>query len=490
MNELDLTQRSDVYTRTTSLIDGSWQTLTGPPIEIVSPHTESIIGTVSSASPADVDRAVAAARRAFDDGPWPRLSPADRIEAVGRLGAIYKERRREMAELISAEIGAPITFCKHVQSRLPLSAITAFTAVASSYQFTEIRTGFYGTEIRVAKQPVGVVAAVVPWNMPQFLTIGKVVPALLAGCTVVVKPSPESSLDALLLAEFIEQAGLPPGVVNFVPGDRAVGGQLVAHPGVDKVSFTGSTAAGREVALACASGLRQVSLELGGKSAAIVLDDADPAQAARAIQMSTLANSGQVCNALSRVLVPAGNTEIVDALAAELDGLVVGDPADEATQIGPLVAQRQQTRVREYIVSGIADGARLVTGGAEMPDGLDSGWYVRPTLFADADNAMKIAREEIFGPVLTVIPYRDEAEAIAIANDSDYGLAGAVFTADVDRGYGVAARIRVGSFGVNEGYIMDPLAPYGGVKASGYGRELGREGLESYVVSQSISWSR
>jgi acyl-CoA reductase-like NAD-dependent aldehyde dehydrogenase len=480
----------DMYTRTDLFIDGKWQTPTGPPIETVSPHTESVIGKVLSASPADVDRAVAAARAAFDDGPWTRLSPQERIEAVGRLGAVYKERRREMAELISAEIGAPITFCKHVQSRLPLSAITAFTMVASSYEFEEIRSGFYGNEICIAKQPVGVVAAVVPWNMPQFLAIAKLVPALLAGCTVVVKPSPESSLDALLLAEFFEQAELPPGVVNFAPGDRAVGAHLVAHPGVDKVSFTGSTAAGRQVALACADGLRQVSLELGGKSAAIVLDDADPALAARAIQMSSLANSGQVCNALSRILVPAGNTAVVDALAAELDGLVVGDPSDEATQLGPLVAQRQQTRVREYIASGIAEGAKLVTGGADSPDGLDRGWYVRPTLFANADNGMKIAREEIFGPVLTVIPYRDEADAIAIANDSDYGLAGAVFTADPDRGHGVATRIRAGSFGVNEGYIMDPLAPYGGMKASGYGRELGREGLESYLVSQSISSAR
>ncbi len=299
-------------------------------------------------------------------------------------------------------------------------------------------------------------------------------------------------MDALLLAEFIEKAELPPGVVNFVPGERATGAHLVAHPGVDKVSFTGSTAAGREVALACAAGLRQVSLELGGKSAAIILDDADPESAARAIQMSSLANSGQVCNALSRVLVPAGNTAVIEALAAELDGLVVGDPSDDATQIGPLVAQRQQARVREYIASGIADGARLVTGGVDMPDGLEQGWYVQPTLFADADNGMKVAREEIFGPVLTVIPYRDEAEAITIANDSDYGLAGAVFTADPpDRGQSVAARIRAGSFGVNEGYIMDPLAPYGGVKASGYGRELGREGgLESYLVSQSISCAK
>jgi acyl-CoA reductase-like NAD-dependent aldehyde dehydrogenase len=275
-----------------------------------------------------------------------------------------------------------------------------------------------------------------------------------------------------------------------VPGDRAAGAHLVSHPGVDKVSFTGSTAAGRQVAMACAAGLRQVTLELGGKSAAIVLDDADAGATAKAIQMASLANSGQVCNALSRVLVPASRaTEFVGALEAELAALTVGDPSDPATQLGPLVAKRQQATVRDYIEDGQRAGARLVLGGSALPDGVDRGWYVRPTLFADADNDMRIAREEIFGPVLTVITYSDEAEAVAIANDSEYGLAGAVFTADSERGLGIAARVRAGSFGVNEGYIMDPLAPYGGMKASGWGRELGREGLEGYLASQSISGS-
>jgi acyl-CoA reductase-like NAD-dependent aldehyde dehydrogenase len=314
------------------------------------------------------------------------------------------------------------------------------------------------------------------------------IPALLAGCCVVLKPAPESVLNTQLLAHLIAQAELPPGVVSVVPGDRAVGAQLVAHPGVDKVSFTGSTVAGRQVAAACAQGLKQLTLELGGKSAAVVLDDADPAEVATAIRLASLANTGQVCNALSRVLVPdRRKDEFVDALAADLASLAVGDPADPKTQIGPLVAQRQQTRVRGYITDGQHAGARLVLGGVEPPDGLDRGWYVRPTLFSDADNSMRIAREEIFGPVLTVIAYRDEAEAVAIANDSEYGLAGAVFTDDADRGVRIAARIRTGSFGVNQGYIMDPLAPYGGVKNSGYGRELGREGLESYLVTQSIS---
>jgi acyl-CoA reductase-like NAD-dependent aldehyde dehydrogenase len=457
-------------------------------IEVVSPHTESVIGAVAAAASADVDRAVEAARTAFDRGPWPRMEPRGRIDAVTRLAEVYKAARNEMAELITAEIGAPIMFSKRAQVRLALTTMSAFCDVAGEYEWQEKRYGLYGTDLRVLKQPVGVVAAVVPWNMPQFLTITKVIPALLAGCCVVLKPSPESSLNTLLFADLIEQAGFPPGVLNVVPGDVAVGAHLVGHPGVDKVSFTGSTATGRAVALACAANLTQVSLELGGKSAAIVLDDADPAATASAVQLASLANSGQVCNALSRILVPARRSaEFVDALASELASLTVGDPSDPATQIGPLVAQRQQARVRAYIDEGQREGARLVTGGADLPGGLDHGWYVRPTLFSDADNGMRIAREEIFGPVLTVIPYDDEDEAVAIANDSDYGLAGAVFTADTERGVGIAARIRSGSFGVNEGYIMDPLAPYGGVKASGYGRELGREGLESYLASQSIS---
>ena len=393
-----------------------------------------------------------------------------------------------MAALISAEIGAPISFAKMAQVRLPLTMISAFCGLAANYEWQQERPGLYGKNIRILKQPVGVVAAVVPWNMPQFLTVTKVMPALLAGCSVVLKPAPESVLDAQLLAEMVDAAGLPPGVLNVVPGGRDVGEQLVRHNGVDKVSFTGSTAAGRQVALACAEGLKQVSLELGGKSAAIVLDDADPAATATGIQMASLANSGQVCNALSRILVPeARKDEFVDALAAVVQSMTVGDPADPNTQIGPLVAQRQQDRVRGYIETGQSEGARLVVGGSDMPEGLETGWYVRPTVFSEATNDMRIAREEIFGPVLTVISYRDEDEALRIANDSEYGLAGSVFTADTDRGYGVAARVRSGTFGVNEGYIMDPAAPFGGVKNSGYGRELGTEGIDSYTVSQSIS---
>src|ERR1700749_1182044 len=470
-------------------IDGKWDGAHGDSvISVISPHSEAEIGRASCAGPGDVDRAVQAARAAFDTGPWPRMQPRERIEAIGRLAAVYKERRADMAALISAEIGAPISFAKMAQVRLPLTMMLAFCGIAGSYEWQQDRPGLYGNDIRIRKQPVGVVAGVVPCTMPQFLTVAKVIPALLAGCSVVLKPAPESVLDALLLADLVAEADLPPGVFNVVPGGRDVGELLVSHAGVDKVSFTGSTAAGRQGALAWGAGLKQGSLDRGGKSAAIVLDAADPSAVATGIQMASLANSGQVCNALSRILVPsARKDDLVGALAAARESMTVGAPADANTQIGPLVAKRQQERVRGYIESGQSEGARLVTGGADLPDGLDTGWYVRPTLFSDASNDMRIAREEIFGPMLTIISYRDEDEAIRIANDSEYGLAGSVFIAHTARGDGLAARVRSGTFGVNEGYIMDPAAPFGGFKNSGYGRELGTEGIDSYTVSQSIS---
>jgi acyl-CoA reductase-like NAD-dependent aldehyde dehydrogenase len=304
----------------------------------------------------------------------------------------------------------------------------------------------------------------------------------------VIKPAPESPLNALLLADVVAESDLPPGVVSVLPGDASVGDHLVRHPGVDKVSFTGSTGAGKAVASACATDLRRISLELGGKSAAIILEDADPGIVAVGVRSASLSNSGQICNALTRILVPADRADdFTDALAAEMASMIVGDPADSATQMGPLVARRQQERVRGYIETGQQEGARLVLGGTAMPDGLDRGWYVQPTLFADADNGMRIAREEIFGPVLTVIPYADEDEAVDIANDSDYGLAGSVWTEDTDHGVSIAARIRTGTFGVNQGYTMDPFAPFGGVKGSGYGRELGREGIDGYTDTKSIA---
>ena len=470
-------------------IGGAWTSPSGDGVlEVISPHSEKPIAAVATAAPADVDRAVSAARQAQDEGPWPRLEPAERIAAVRRLAELYRPRRKDVAQLITAEMGSPISFSKFSQAGLPLMLLEAFAEIASRFPWEEVRPGVFGQDVLVRREPGGVVAAIVPWNVPLFLVVGKLAPALLAGCSIVIKPAPETPLDALLLAELIEQVGLPTGVVSILPGDGAVGEALVNHPGVDRVSFTGSTAVGRRIAAACGANLKKVSLELGGKSAAVVLDDADPGSVAQGVKLAGLMNNGQACVAQTRVLVPAArHAEFVDALVAMVEQLVVGDPADPATDIGPLVARRQRERVRGYIDDGRREGARLVIGGAETPAGVERGWYVRPTLFADVDNRMKIAREEIFGPVLTVIPYRDDEDAVRIANDSDYGLSGSVWTADAARGLAIARRVRSGSFGINQPYSMDPAAPFGGVKASGIGRELGREGLEAYVELKAIS---
>ena len=470
-------------------VGGAWAEPGGDEaIEVISPHTEEPIATVAAAGPAEVEQAVAAARTAYDEGPWPRLDPAERIAAVRRLAELYGARRKEMAQLITSEMGAPISFSRFAQATLPMILLNAFADLAEAYPWEERRPGHYGSDITVRKEPTGVVAAIVPWNMPQFLVVGKLAPALLAGCPIIIKPAPETPLDALLLAELVVEAGLPEGLVSILPGGREVGELLVGHPGVDKVSFTGSTAVGRQIAATCGAALKRVSLELGGKSAAIVLDDADPATVAEGVKVAGLMNSGQACVAQTRVLVPsARHDEYVDAIAAMVEGLVVGDPSDKATEIGPMVAQRQQDRVRGYIEAGQQEGARLVVGGTGLPDGVDRGWYVKPTLFAGVDNGMRIAREEIFGPVLSVIPYGNDDDAIRIANDSEYGLSGSVWTADVERGMAAARLVRAGSFGVNEPYSMDPGAPFGGMKASGIGRELGREGLEGYLETKAIS---
>jgi acyl-CoA reductase-like NAD-dependent aldehyde dehydrogenase len=478
-----------VQERRRLFIGGEWTAPTGGGVlEVISPHTEKPIAAVSAAGPADVDRAVSAARRAQDEGPWPRLDPAERIAAVRRLAELYRPRRREVAQLITAEMGSPISFSKFSQAGLPGMLLDAFAGIASSFPWEEVRPGFFGQDVLVRRESGGVAAAILPWNVPLFLLVGKLAPALLAGCSIVIKPAPETPLDALLFADLLAEAGLPPGLVSILPGDGTVGEALVNHPGVDRVSFTGSTAVGRRVAAACGASLKKASLELGGKSAAIVLDDADPGAVAQGVKLAGLMNNGQACVAQTRILVPASRqAEFTDALAAMVEGLAVGDPEDPATEIGPLVARRQQERVRSYIEGGRRAGARLVTGGSDQPAGLGSGWYVRPTLFADVDNRMKIAREEIFGPVRSVIPYRDDEDAVRIANDSDYGLSGSVWSADAVRGLAVARRVRSGSFGINQPYSMDPAAPFGGVKASGIGRELGREGLEAYVELKAIS---
>ncbi|GAB2886418.1 aldehyde dehydrogenase [Nocardioides pacificus] len=475
------------FDRDTFYIDGAWVApSTGATLEVVSPHTEQVVARVPAGAPADVDRAVAAARRAFDEGPWPRLAPEERIEVMQRFSNLYAARLAEMADLITLEMGSPTSFANLAQSPAPWMMLETFIGIARDFPWEETRAGALGGDVIVRREPVGVVAAIPPWNVPQFTTMSKVAPALLAGCTVVVKPAPESPLDTYLMAELLHEAGVPAGVVNFVAAGREVGEHLVAHPGIDKVAFTGSTAAGRSIASVCGQQLKRVSLELGGKSAAIVLDDADLAATMEGLKFTALMNSGQACVAQTRILASRRNyAAVVDALAETVSGMVVGDPTDPATEVGPMVAQRQQERVEKYVALGQEEGARLVVGGNGMPDGLDRGWYVRPTVFADVDNGMRIAQEEIFGPVLSVIAYDDVDDAVRIANDSDYGLAGTVWTGDQAAGLDVARRVRAGTYGVNT-YTMDFAAPFGGHKASGIGREFGPEGLATYTELKTI----
>ena len=464
-------------------IGGRWQSpSTTQRLSVISPHTEEPIGETPEAAPEDVDKAVAAARKAFDDGPWPRLSVGERMEKIDKLAAIYAGEADEMADLITAEMGSPRSFSRLGQASGALAQMHLNMATAREFPWVERRKGLFG-EVHLRRAPVGVVGAIVPWNVPQFLIMPKMIPALIAGCTVVVKPAPETPLDAMWLAEMLDEVDLPEGVVSIVPGGRATGESLVRHPGVDKISFTGSSAIGRHIAALCGAQLKRVSLELGGKSAAIVLDDADIANTVKHLKMASLMNNGQACVAQTRILVSEKRHDgLVDALAEMMSGLQVGDPADEATDVGPLVAQRQQQRVQGYIQAGVDEGARMVLGGTDKPH--DRGWYVRPTLFADATNDMKIAREEIFGPVLTVLKYSDEADAVRIANDSEYGLAGSVWTSDVAHGLEIAAEIRAGTYGINM-YTLDTTAPFGGFKQSGIGREFGAEGLSEYVELQS-----
>ena len=468
-------------------IGGQWAApSTDARIEVISPHTEEVIATVPDAAPADMDAAVAAARRALEEGEWAGRPFAERLAVVERFAGIYAARMAEMADVITTEMGSPTSFSQLAQAPAPWLMLNTFIEVAKAYPWEEERSGVLGSPVIVRREPVGVVAAIVPWNVPQFVTMSKLAPALLSGSTMVLKPAPETPLDAYLMAEMLEEAGVPAGVVNVVPGGREAGEHLVRHPGVDKVAFTGSTAAGRRIGAICGEQLKRCSLELGGKSAAIVLDDADLAATVEGLKFASLMNSGQACVAQTRILASRRRyDEVVDALGAMVAGLVVGDPSDPATDVGPMVAERQQERVEKYIALGQEEGARVVVGGNGRPGGLERGWYVRPTVFADATNDMRIAREEIFGPVLTVIAYDGVDDAVRIANDSDYGLAGSVWTADVEAGLDVARRVRAGTYGINQ-YTMDFVAPFGGYKGSGLGREFGREGLDAYVELKSI----
>jgi betaine-aldehyde dehydrogenase len=357
--------------------------------------------------------------------------------------------------------------------------------VCESYPFEEERPGLMGPCL-VRKAPVGVAAGIIPWNVPLFITSMKLGACLASGSTMVLKPAPETPLDGYILAEILDGLDLPPGVVNIVAAGREVGEHLVRHPGVDKVSFTGSTAAGRTVGGICGEQLKRCTLELGGKSAALILDDADLDAAIPALLPAALMNNGQACVAQTRILAPRGRyDEVVTALADAVAAQKVGDPSDPEVQVGPLVAERQRSRVEGYLEAGNREGARVVVGGGR-PEDLNRGWFVEPTLFADVDNRMTIAREEIFGPVLSVIPFDTDDDAVRIANESDYGLSGSVWTGDRDRGVGVAKRVRTGTYAVNAGMTIDLRNPFGGFKASGIGRELGPEGLEAYTEVQTI----
>jgi aldehyde dehydrogenase (NAD+) len=467
-------------------IGGDWvDPAAASTIDVISPHTEEVVGRVPEAQAADVDRAVAAARQAFDRGPWPHTAPSERADYMERLNGILQARNQEIAETITTEMGSPISWSLLGQALSPTMVLDFYAKLAREYVFEDVRTGLLGPTL-VRREPVGVVGAIIPWNVPLYVTMLKLAPALAAGATIVIKPAPETPLDAMLLAEAVEEAGIPKGVVNVVPADRAVSEHLVTHEGVDKVGFTGSTAVGRRIGALCGERLKRVTLELGGKSASIILDDANLDEVIPGLIQASLLNNGQACAAQTRILASRTRyREIVDALVGAVEALKVGDPMDPETGCGPLVAERQRTRVEGYIASGTEQGAKIATGGGR-PSGLAKGWYVEPTVFTDVDNSMRIAREEIFGPVLAVIPYGDPAEAVRIANDSEYGLSGSVWTADVERGIEIARQVRTGTYTVN-GFMVEFCAPFGGFKCSGIGRELGPEGLAAYLESKSIN---
>ena len=468
-------------------IGGEWIEPQGSErISVIAASTEDLVGSVPEGTNADIDAAVSAARAAFDDpSGWSSWPVEDRAQALERLAGALESRGEESAHRVSLQNGMPISIALQTEAVFPAALARYYAGMIRQATLEEDRQGLLGGTIHVISKPVGVVGAIVPWNFPQVLAMFKLAPLLAAGCTVVIKPSPETVLDSLLLAEAIIEAGLPAGVVNIVPGGRELGAYLVEHPGVDKVAFTGSTAAGRTIARRCGELLRPVTLELGGKSAAIVLDDADLSQSAEALFAATLLNNGQTCYLGTRVLAPRSRyDEVLEVFSGLAGALAVGDSLDPSTQIGPLASARQRERVEGYIEKGRAEGARVVAGGGR-PQDQDRGWFVQPTIFADVQNSHTIAREEIFGPVLAVIPYDGVDDAVTIANDSEFGLGGSVWTGDPERGQDVARRVQTGSIGINH-FMLDPAAPFGGVKASGIGRELGPEGLAAYLQLQSI----
>ncbi|MEU8569759.1 aldehyde dehydrogenase family protein [Streptomyces pathocidini] len=464
-------------------IDGDWRPPAGTDtIPVVNPADEQVIGHVPAGTAQDVAAAVTAARAAFPG--WAATPPAERAARLAALRDALAARREEIAETVTAELGAPLAFSRKVHAGLPIAVAGTYAELAASYAFEER----IGTST-VLHEPVGVVGAITPWNYPLHQIVAKVAPALAAGCAAVLKPAEDTPLVAQLFAEAVHEAGVPAGVFNLVTGVGPVAGEALArHPGVDLVSFTGSTAVGRRVGAAAGAAVKRVALELGGKSANVILPGADLARAVNVGVANVFANSGQACNAWTRMLVDADRyEEAVELARTAAAKYVPGAPADPATRVGPLVNARQRDRVRGWIERGTAEGARLVAGGPDAPEGRESGYYVRPTVFADVTPGMAIAQEEIFGPVLAILSYGTEDEAVRIANGTVYGLAGAVWAADEDTAVAFARRLEAGQVDINGGRF-NPLAPFGGYKQSGVGRELGPHGLAEYLQTKSLQF--
>jgi len=462
-------------------INGQWVDPTTPKtLDVINPATEEAFATISMGSAADVDKAVAAAKAAFPA--FSRTTREERMALIGKIMEVYQSRYEEVAETISKEMGAPIWLSQAAQAATGLGHFGTVLEILKNYKFEEDRGG-----TRIIKEPVGVCGFITPWNWPINQIVCKVAPALAAGCTMVLKPSEVAPLNAHLLAEILDEAGVPAGVFNLVDGDGAeVGAALSAHPDVDMMSFTGSTRAGIEVAKAAAPTVKRVAQELGGKSANIILDDADLGSAVAGGVMSVMNNSGQSCNAPTRMLVPAAkHEEALTIAAATAEKVKVGDPFAEGTKIGPVVSEVQFNKIQDLIQKGIDEGAQLVAGGTGRPEGLNKGYYVRPTIFGNVTNDMTIAREEVFGPVLTILPYENEAQAIEIANDTVYGLSGYVSSGSLERARDVASQLRTGNVHLN-GAGPDFSAPFGGYKQSGNGREWGEFGFDEFLEVKAV----
>ena len=470
-----------MHAREQLYIDGKWRDSLGKgSIDVINPATEEIIGRVPVGSIKDVDKAVAAAKNAFDS--WSKSSIDERIELLNALSNAFKERGEELAQTITSEVGTPIGYSRVAMVGTPRVVSRSYAKILENYIWEE--------EVRnslICKEPIGVCAFITPWNFPLHQIIGKVAPAIAAGCTMVLKPSKEAPLSAFILADILDEIGLPAGVFNLVSGHGSeVGNYMSSHPDVDMVSFTGSTGAGVSVSQSAAPTIKRVTLELGGKSANVALSDADPILVAKKAIGACHQNSGQTCSALTRLIIPESmNEQVCEIIAAKNDSYLVGNPLDESTRCGPMVSLRQQSSVSEYIKSGIDEGANLISGGLGMPNGLEKGFYVKPTIFADVKPDMKIWKEEIFGPVLVITTYKTEDEALALANDSIYGLSGGVWSENPERALNFAKRMRTGQVSVNGG-SFNVSAPFGGYKLSGNGRELGTHGLDEFLEIKSI----